>query len=598
MRTQHTKNSIRLPLRAGLLLITAAMVLVPYIVAHAEDSAVIHPNVQTVGSGPGHMNPRYYRAPHVTSFGPDKIYKTWPPAERARYEKSIEWMHQAKYGAMFCFLANLVELPPRIQWTSESWNEMVNSVDVEAFADQCKEAGLGYVILTLGQNCQFACAPNPVIDKYWELEPGQYNATRDLPMDLYHALHKRGIRLKLYVSVDHQYKLPRPASMQGADRFEHWVEALQWYSDHYGTKCSGWWVDGVNSSGPNYIQDVHAALRHGNPNTVIASGNYPASDFIHGHCKAWGPQQKTLPYLGRWDPEYRIQWQALQYLGKTWGHSGVAHSDAAVVAYASNIVSRGGVITFDLGTRDANNNLMLRIPEGHMRQLRLVRDALKDIPATDGAETLQATIQEALLTVRDGKLIINNIWPARWNHTFTLHAPEDTTLKCTVENGVLVELRVTPAERMDDVLLPGNGPDGSLAFMRSARMLTQDGRSGLPPASGNIAQGGLDGDPNTGAEAARQFGWIYEVDLSTPLEINRIKILFHPEHYATAFRVTVSEDRSTWNTVYEDKDADGSPVETRFAPAKARYVRVIADKPDGPGQKGYQMQILELGVYD
>ena len=89
-----------------------------------------------------------------------------------------------------------------------------------------------------------------------------------------------------------------------------------------------------------------------------------------------------------------------------------------------------------------------------MKQLRLVRDALKDVPVTDGAETLQATLQENLITIKGDQIVINNIWPKRWNHRFTLQAPQDTTLDFEVENGALVELKVTPASRRKDVVLP------------------------------------------------------------------------------------------------------------------------------------------------
>ena len=54
---------------------------------------------------------------------------------------------------------------------------------------------------------------------------------------------------------------------------------------------------------------------------------------------------------------------------------------------------------------------------------------------------------------------------------------------------------------------------------------------------------------------------------------------------------------NAWRKVASEADHDGSPYEARFDPIKARYARVSALKPDGPGQKGGQMSIAELEVY-
>jgi len=100
------------------------------------------------------MHPRWYRSVYTRAHLVKNLAQR-PPESRDSYERRVEWMHQAKYGAMFHFLANIGTLP-RLHWTSESWNAAVDAVDVEAFADQCADAGLGYVILTLGQNCRYA----------------------------------------------------------------------------------------------------------------------------------------------------------------------------------------------------------------------------------------------------------------------------------------------------------------------------------------------------------------------------------------------------------------------------------------------------------
>lgn len=74
---------------------------------------------------------------------------TWTEETRRVYEDKVEWFHQAKYGIFFHFLSGG-------EWTPEEWNAWVDAVDVEKVADQAKEVGAGYVIVTLGQNQVYA----------------------------------------------------------------------------------------------------------------------------------------------------------------------------------------------------------------------------------------------------------------------------------------------------------------------------------------------------------------------------------------------------------------------------------------------------------
>ena len=320
--------------------------------------------------------------------------QTWTPEERQTYEQRVDWFHEAKYGVFFHFLS-------RGQWTLEEWNKWVDAVDVEKAADQAKALGVGYVILTLGQNQIYACAPNPVIEKHW----GPYTSKRDLPMDLYKALEKRGVPLMLYIATDNQHKMPLPGTMRSKERFDRWVEVAQWYSDHYGTKCKGWWVDGLSEFTPGYCAAIHKALKHGNPDALVASGQYELSDFVHGHCQPdWNRQSKFVkPFFGRWDPDFNIQWQVFQYMGHHWGEPGCGRRTEDLVNYAVDVVRGGGVITFDMGAftelnfgkrEDRRTGVksdgtrigpFLEIQPDQYKVLEAVRDALKDIKPSDGS---------------------------------------------------------------------------------------------------------------------------------------------------------------------------------------------------------------------
>lgn len=317
----------------------------------------------------------------------------WTKENRREYEDKVEWFHQAKYGIFFHFLAGG-------EWTLDEWNAWVDAVDVEKVADQAKEIGAGYVIITLGQHQIYSCAPNPVIDENW----GPYTSRRDLPMDLYEALKKRGISMMLYFNAgDLFHKMPKPASLEGEAGFKKWVEVAKWYSTHYGDKCKGWWVDGLTDYCPGYCQDIHNALKAGNKNSLVASGQYELSEFVHGHCGGWERQREVVkPFYGRWDPDFGIQWQVFQYIGSTWGEASTAWDEQEFVDYAADVIRGGGVFTFDLGTFDtgcfysleqyptgkredgSRIGPRLEIYPNQFEVLKKVRDRLKDIPVSDG----------------------------------------------------------------------------------------------------------------------------------------------------------------------------------------------------------------------
>ena len=334
---------------------------------------------------------------------------TWTPEQRRAYESRLQWFHQAKYGLFFHFLA----FGDRSQekgrgdsegnWTSERWNRIVDEVDVEAAAEQAKELGAGYVFISLGQNHKYACGPNPVIDALWGFQPAQYNARRDLPMELGRALAKRGIALMLYIASDNQHKLPQPDGWTDSVRFENWTKVAQWYSDHYGTLCKGWWVDGMRNAvailgdkkwKQNYPERFVLALRHGNPAAIVSCEVNELADYIHGHCNRvdWDRQRTIVkPFFGRWDPEFNIQWHVLQCIGTRWADADTPKQTADLVAYAVDVVRGGGVFTFDVGTRktvDGKTVPKLDVPPEQMAQLRAVRDALKSIPPA-GASVLK-----------------------------------------------------------------------------------------------------------------------------------------------------------------------------------------------------------------
>jgi len=141
-------------------------------------------------------------------------------------------------------------------------------------------------------------------------------------------------------------------------------------------------------------------------------------------------------------------------------------------------------------------------------------------------------------------------------------------------------------------------PPGNLAYRKQAKLLSLDGSHELQVNGGVcFPRLGVDGHLETVALAGGEWPWTYEVDLIDTVPVRRIKVTFGST-YATQFEFRVSTDRATWQTVAAKADHDGSPCEATFDPVPARYVRVCALKPDGPGQPGGQMSIAELEVYE
>ncbi|HWG26220.1 discoidin domain-containing protein [Actinospica sp.] len=110
-----------------------------------------------------------------------------------------------------------------------------------------------------------------------------------------------------------------------------------------------------------------------------------------------------------------------------------------------------------------------------------------------------------------------------------------------------------------------------------------------------------DGNTSTYSQAAQQYRWIQQIDLQQPQSINVITLL-QPTGtytaYATAFHVDVSLDGSDYYTVARRTDAMGGITGIQLdSPVTARYIRVVADRPDDGGQTGGQMAISELSAY-
>lgn len=255
------------------------------------------------------------------------------------------------------------------------WNEAVNSFDVEKFSDSAQSAGASWVLFTIGHGSGYYAAPNATLDRFSGYQPGERNATRDLIMDLANALNTRGLKLIIYLpsnaphlddKIAHGLGLTTKSEVNGNWNINYtflqrWPQVIEEWSDRYGARVSGWWLDGFyvdNGFTPEMGQIYAAAARHGNSQAVIAlnlgANNWPEAASPYQDFLA-GEQGINLypPTAGRWsigqnNPTTAVQWFAFNLLSTDWITAGLAHSDEDAKEYMKTTLNHGGAITWNV----------------------------------------------------------------------------------------------------------------------------------------------------------------------------------------------------------------------------------------------------------
>ncbi|MCU0793946.1 MAG: hypothetical protein MUE42_14080, partial [Opitutaceae bacterium] len=71
---------------------------------------------------------------------------------------------------------------------------------------------------------------------------------------------------------------------------------------------------------------------------------------------------------------------------------------------------------------------------------------------------ITAATQAMLLQSEGEKIFLLPAWPRHWDVDFKLHAPRRTTVELTYRDGKIQRLKVTPASRRADLVLPPHHP--------------------------------------------------------------------------------------------------------------------------------------------
>ena len=150
------------------------------------------------------------------------------------------WFQNARYGIMVHWTQQSMPLAGN----QKSYDEAVSAFDVEAFADQVRRTGAGFVVFTTSHAMHYFPAPLASLDR---ILPGR-TTRRDLVADLAGALARRGIRLMLYyhlgASSDPQWMQASGAlETDKAKFFANWQAMIGEAGNRYGNKLAGWWFD-------------------------------------------------------------------------------------------------------------------------------------------------------------------------------------------------------------------------------------------------------------------------------------------------------------------------------------------------------------------
>jgi hypothetical protein len=464
------------------------------------------------------------------------------PARAERQNPNTDWFRDAGWGVFVHYLWDVQNVGGRTNTQGKpptTWDALVNEFDTEKFAGQVQETGTPYVFLTMMQRTRYLIAPNATYDKLTGYQPGEACSTRDLVADLHRSLDKRGIKLMLYWTGDG----PR--------------------EDAQAARGMGGWNGKVTDE---YVR---------NWADVVAEYSRRYGDKVKG----WWVDG-CYAHIGYNEAHWRSLTQGLQ-----------AGNPRAIIALNNPAMSHANSSTDCDDFTTGEVNAFTDIPDERWRDgkqfhvlsylggdwgqpgcrydLAFLADYVSQVNAAGGVVTID------LALFRDGSLdprqvrLLSQLGPAAQD---------------------------AAARRQNRAPVP----PGNLACWKPARLLSLDGTRGLPPNGGggrlHAARYGVDGDPATDAQASAEWPWTYEVDLREPVTIRRVAIAFG-QNFATCFEVQLSADHKAWTTAAEVQDHAGRRWEKTFLPVAARYVRVRALKPDGEGQTGGQMSVVELEVY-
>ncbi|UVS62179.1 MULTISPECIES: hypothetical protein [Nitrosomonas] len=272
----------------------------------------------------------------------------------SRVQRNTDWMYSGKIGLSTHYFAQ----------SPDELEQRAIQLKIDEIANQAANVGAAWFLFTLYHQPWLMMAPNETYDRI--LGINGFTSTRDVPLELSNALRKKNIRLMLYINLrldPKSHVSPKVREAMGGwppnDKLVQNIAAvLKEFSLRYETKVSGWWIDGVQyssewSKSPHreqWFKEIADALRAGNPDALVAFNpglktiRYSLqNDYIAGESVDLKPIPDARCIDG-------AQWHLWTYLGGCWGSGGTRYSKEELGDYVSLVTSRGGALTFEVGT--------------------------------------------------------------------------------------------------------------------------------------------------------------------------------------------------------------------------------------------------------
>lgn len=254
-----------------------------------------------------------------------------------------------------------------------------------------------------------------------------------------------------------------------------------------------------------------------------------------------------------------------------------------------------------------------------------LEDAFKDLnPPTIPTDTEAPTVPASLSLIEGDTAVLDNSVSLQWQ------ASSDNTAVTGYEilrDGIVVGVTTATVFTVRN-LEPGRGYEFSVAARDAALNLssltptltvTTSNQSNLDNLAHNkkvVAtyespegreaemhidrnpENAVDGDPLTYAASINEYNWQQQVDLGSLQTLNRVVVMMDPGYYASEYDIRTSNDGIHFTTIKSVVEFSGGTSEQIIGNTEARYVRIVALKPDGPSQPGNQMVIYELEIYN
>lgn len=226
------------------------------------------------------------------------------------------WLAKSGFGLMFHYEAFKNHTP-------QSYNETIDSFDVDEFVRSVESTKAGYIIFVIGQHWGRYCAPNSAYEKLLGVKNGVWTSRRDLIQEIAEQLARRDIKLIIYMTARAPMRhyevikamgdtlpsingkpagpnvnpMSHPRKVKGFRRSENqapnpgflknWGEVCGEWSKRYGKLVSGWWFDGYKMEMKEAYEPLKKekhnidtwidAVRSGNPAAELAfnAGAHP-----------------------------------------------------------------------------------------------------------------------------------------------------------------------------------------------------------------------------------------------------------------------------------------------------------------------------------